>query len=628
MQLTCSYSGFRAAFFSHTLVQVWLALSMLMGIVQHAYATGVALTEWQSKAGKLNLYSSNTWQALLHLQEGKPDIDDPGFLLTHAHFSAEAELNATLDYLHGPKSAQAVCKYPARYLWLQRMLALPSISMEHCQTLQEFIRRAPADRISLVFASENLSQPSSMMGHLFLKLEGQRQGGAPVSHAIAFFTDADTLNLPKLLYDSMIVGKLGFFTLSPYQDEVQLYAVEEQRSLWEYELKLDEFDRKLMQAHMHELRQARITYFFQNFNCATLVQQILAIVEPKVLAGRGWWTTPKGVLQSAKAADLVESITVKTPSRWRVRTLRDTLPTEELSTVRALVDRRGPLQYRDTWALDDGPRGYLQLELARAYNTYLLEQHRIDTTEWRNFASQLEALQQHRYPGLSLQADEGKNPANAPPERQISLGWLHHEGHSHIRLGLQPVSHALIDDNRHLLSESELRLFDSALLIEPRRGRIKLDHFTLYAVESLLPRDEMTGGQSGRFKIGLERQPQLRQPDKNAWLIEGAGGYTWRLGDDVNAFALMGGGWGMNEGGYLYAMPSVGVVIREVFDMKTVVRLSEVSRPLGQRNASRDLTVTQAKYLDRHNSLVLTWRRIWQDGRAANEGQILLKHLF
>ncbi len=628
LQLVCKGSGFRAAFFSWLRTTLWLACAW--GLVPAQAQTSpepvVDVSAWQAQAERQDLHRAETWQALLHLRDGQAQILDDSFLLSLPGFSPLRELKATLAHLYGPQSAQAVCRFPARYLWLQRTLNLPQLSLAHCQTLQEFFTKAPADRISLAFASENLSQPSSMMGHLFLKVAGQRPDGTEAAHAIAFFTDAATANLPKLFYDSMVVGKQGYFVLTPFHDEVQLYAVDEQRSLWEYELQLDAFSRQLMQAHMHELRQTRITYFFQDYNCATLVKHIVALAAPQMLDGREWWTTPKGVVQRAQAVGLVASSTVTTPSRWRVRTLRDGLPASQVDQVKVQVEQRALPEAATTTT--DVQQGFLALELARAYNSHLLEQKRIARSDWQAYATQLDEVRQRDYAGLELRTDERKNPVNAPPERQISLGWQRSGGAQHLRLGLQPVSHALVDDNRQLFSESELRLFDSAWLVNAQNGRVQLDHFTLYAVESLLPREAMTGGLSGRFKIGVERQPQLRSPDKKALLIEGAGGYTWRLSDDLDAFALLGGGWGYRQQGYLYAMPSVGMVVREVFDMKTVLRLSQISRPLGQQHSSQELSLSQVKYLDAQHSLLLEWRRIWQQGRGANEGMVVIKRLF
>jgi hypothetical protein len=69
--------------------------------------------------------------------------------------------------------------------------------------LAEFKARAPADTIALVFASENLAKPASMMRHILLKLQGRD---------------------PQ--------GRSG-----------------EQRSIWEYELQLDPVRKQWVIAH-------------------------------------------------------------------------------------------------------------------------------------------------------------------------------------------------------------------------------------------------------------------------------------------------------------------------------------------------------------------------------------------
>ncbi len=636
MQFVCTESGFRAAFFSlcpwmrSLCLAVILACGTAAAWAQQAIATPDDASAWQAAATRLALARTEAWYALLHLRGGTPQILDEKFLLSLPGFTPERELAATLAYLYGPQSAQAVCRYPARYLWLQRALSLPELPIGQCQQLQEFIRRAPAERISLIFASENLSQPSSMMGHLFLKLEGPRADGVSVAHAVAFFTDTDTINLPKLLYDSMVVGKRGYFVLTPFRDEVNLYAVEEQRSMWEYELKLDAFSRQLVQAHMHELRQSHITYFFQDYNCATLVQHILAVGEPTMLLGKEWWTTPKGVVQRAQAVGLIGSSSVTTPSRWRVRALRESMASSQVEAVRAQVTTRQTdgLVQAPANTPSDVQQGFLALELARAYNTYLFEQKHIAHADWLAYGEQLNQIQQQRYAGLELNTGDQKSPANAPPDRQVSVGWQDLGGKPYLRLGLQPVSHALVDDNRQQFSESELRLFDGAVLVSPQDGRLKLAHFTLYAAESLLPRDSLTGGLSGRFKIGVEPQAQVQRPDKHALLIEGAAGYTWRMTDDLDAFGLLGGGWGYRGQGYVYTQPSVGVVVREVFDMKTVLQLSRISSPLGQEQSSQVLKASQIKYIDRQRSVLLEWQRTKQGSRTVNQGLAVLKYLF
>jgi len=621
-------SGFTAAFFS--LVAACLsAVCPAVALASDAptEAPHWSIAEIQTQALDKHLDEDKVWQALLHVRDQAPQIRDPRFILSLESFSAKRELLATIAYLYDRDAPQAVCQFPARYTWLRSQLPVPELPLHHCDELKEFVTRAPATTISLVFASENLSQPASVMGHLFLKVSGVNGQGRHVEHAISFFTDATTLNLPKLFYDSMVIGKKGFFALTPYQREVDNYVATEERTLWEYELRLRPLERALLQQHMHELRHADITYFFQSYNCATLVKHLLAIGKPDMLDGQSWWTTPTAVLRRAQEIGIITAPTVKTPSKWLVRTLQTTLSAAQSETVRASVEAR------DSLALDRLPvaeprQGFLALELARAYNTYLYEQKVVGPENWSDFNQKLDAIERTHFTDLMLETDQRKNPAFTPGDKQISMGWLRLAGQNHLKLGLLPVSHTLADNNSQHLSESELRLFDAALLVDARSGRTSLDHLTIASTQSLLPRDPFTGGVSGRFRLGLEQQPTTTLQGKTALLIEGGLGLTWRPAPDIDFFVLLGGGVGYRQHSYAYVNPSMGMLIREVYDMKSIISLSSVSRPMGERSPATEVSLTQSKYLGAQNTLVMEVRRLWQAERSATQVGVSIKRLF
>lgn len=52
---------------------------------------------------------------------------------------------------------------------------------DDCSDVREFRAKAPAEQISLVFASEDLARPASMMGHAFLELAGRARSGNELS---------------------------------------------------------------------------------------------------------------------------------------------------------------------------------------------------------------------------------------------------------------------------------------------------------------------------------------------------------------------------------------------------------------------------------------------------------------
>lgn len=619
-------SGFRAAFFLLLCTCLNWSAWMAQAAPVDAAAPRAAFDEDLAQASR-----HPVWAALLHLKHGQPQISDPGFLLSQEDFSPERELRATLVLLQGPRSAEAACRFPARAFWLHQQGLLPAEpDTRHCAQWQEFLQRAPATHFALAFAAEILSQPSSMMGHLFLKVEGQSPDGRQLDHAISFYTDAGTWNIPLLFYESMVEGKAGYFALSPFREEVHKYAAQEQRSLWTYRLALDGPQRRRLQAHIHELRQTRITYFFQDYNCATLVRHMLAVARPDMLEGPAWWTTPKDVLRQAQHIGLIDEASVQTPARWQVRSLAASLPAASVQQVRQAVEQRTASEVLPTATMDE-QTGFLSLHLAQAL---LRHQARTTTTSdtddaWRRIElDRLRALQQQHYPELQLNADARRDPAFSPPERQASIGWLRRNDRDHLQLRFMPISHTLSDDNRQHLSENELRLFDSSWLVDVRTGRLSLDRLTIYSVQSLLPWDSLTGGLSGRFKLGIEPQPNLQRPDKKALLLEGAIGRTWRLADDLDAYVMLGGGWGWRQRGHLYGQPEAGVVIREIWNMKTQLSRQVLTHPLGEHRPAHVWTWTQSMYLPGGHTWEWRWQRIRQKGEQAHEVGLTYKHLF
>ncbi|MEY2838835.1 MAG: hypothetical protein RJB60_1134 [Pseudomonadota bacterium] len=585
-----------------------------------------------AQAQALRLHQDPVWAALLHVQQGMPSTQDPHFILTLGHFSVEAELHATLEHLYGGAVPNAVCRFPARHAWIRKHLPqAPDLPLLACADLNEFMRRVPFEQVSLVYASENLSQPSSMMGHLFLKVAGAHSQGQSVEHAIAFFTDVDTYNLPKLMLDSLVLGMPGHFALSPYEDEVNTYVRKEQRSLWEYELKLDDFNRELLRLHLIELKQTTFTYYFHRYNCATLVKHVLALAAPRVLDVPDFITTPKDVIKLADAAGVIANTSVKTPARWRVRAMAQSLSAERAEAVRLAVLDRQPEKLAPPIASEspDAEAVYIQLALAEAYNDHLLINHALGLDDWRVFQQHVQARQRHAFEGYSMQASETKNPLRSPQDMQASMGVAHRQGRSVVRLGFLPVSHTLADDNGTYFSENELRLFDLAVDLDPQRGQLRLDRLTVYSAQSLLPREPFTGGLSGRFKLGFERQSGTELSDKMGLVIDCGLGVDARPVRDVDLFALLGIGWRWQGQGQVHLAPSVGVVMREVYRMKSIVTLTRRQALLQPSEAVNEVVFTQSVGIDAHTTLQLqaTHRRD-QNGLRQRVGELQLKRIF
>lgn len=597
-----------------------LRLRMQSGLRAAFALLCVAAAPLTAAAADLDALAAHpTWAALLHVRQGQPMVRDPGFLLTLPQFSLRAELQATVARLQGD-DAEALCRFPARYIWLRRQGAVPERSLAHCAELAEFQTRAPMDEVALVFASETLSQPSSMMGHVFLKLSGQDAAGTLREHAISFYTEPVTWNLPRLFWRSLVAGMPGYFTLGPYADQVRAYVDGEGRNLWEHPLRLDDGQRQLLQAHLMELRPVQFTYFFQRYNCATLVQQVLAVVRPEVLAEPDLWTTPKDVVRAAQQAGLLGSAQALSAPRWTLHLLDQALTSDDVRAVQQAVAAEALPP-----ATEADPRGFLRQQAALALNQQWVSSGQRTPEAGAAYRQRLVAAAPQ---DLALASNPALSPAAAPPDTQLSIGLQRRDGDEALVLEFLPASHRLEDRNDMYFSESALRLFEVALSQSLRGRGARVERATVYAVESLLPRDRFTGGLSGRFKISHEPQAGGDLRSRGALLVEGGLGVTQRLGRDIDVFAVAAAGVGARGGAWLYAQPTAGFVLRQVFDMKAVVTVSALHNGLGDHRTTREWQWQQAKYLGPHWTVVGSYTLRERADRRERQAELRVKHLF
>ena len=300
--------------------------SLLVFWVSFGCTANDYLPSLENQAIAQELYLNPEWNALLHIEEGQSKILDPRFILSSEDFSSKNELVETINFLFGiDNSPTNICKFPARAIWINQQLKRPPINFGLCNQFSKYLESAPVNSIAVVYSSENLTQPSSMMGHVFLKISGENQLGKQVAHGVSFFTEINGINVPKIIFDSMVIGKQGFFALSPYQDKLSFYLQEEQRNVWEYELDLDSDQKELIQAHIWELKQAKLDYFFQDYNCATLLKFLISVAEPSLLDSKDAWTTPVDLVKTVDRANIVKNVSVIPSSKWKMRMLSEAL---------------------------------------------------------------------------------------------------------------------------------------------------------------------------------------------------------------------------------------------------------------------------------------------------------------
>lgn len=553
------------------------------------------------------LHKSLRWKALLHYDQNKAHISDERFLLSKKDFSLKNELIETIEGFFKPpiENKHAICRFPARFLWIKNKLNLkkPDFPVPNCISFDEFKRKAPADDIKLIFASENVTSPSSMMGHSFIKLSGKNKTNI-AEHAVSYYTIINTFNLAKVMYDSLVTGLPGLFSLTPYKQLKNKYLNSEKRNIWEYNLSLSKYERTLIHYHVWELKNLKSKYFFTRYNCATVTYFLLASGKPELLSTTHDWITPIDVVKLSKQYSIISNSLLLPSNNWKIKMLQGNL-SDELSYKTQLLtnnlikpDFINSLDYKDK---------IFTVELLDSYANYLYLNKDINTGNYNKIKKIVSSYQDLDINWPNIDISLYKSPINTPDDTQISIATGNKNNQPFVSIQYLPTAHRLIDDNRQYLTENELRLGDIKAIYFPETQTLELEELQLYSVVSLNPRNRFTGGISGGWRFGIEPHFDEQLEKHLAVNVSGEIGISAQISTDIIGYALAGLGYGYaNSHHYLYTTPKIGFIVNEVFDMKTLLQASYISDQITPESSYIKTSVTQSLYLSKKRALFIS----------------------
>ena len=607
----------------------------LFGLVLWLVLAGVSqasdLESLRERAYSQQLSAHPVWQALVHQRDTDSLIEDSNFILSQPAFSAAREMDASLNQLFGGDPSvrrEAICRYPARYQWLIDQLLPPDSAdpLTLCPDIAEFFAKAPAERIDLIFASENLTSPSSMMGHVLLRLSGTGPDGRPAIHAVSYFTEINGINVPRILFESLVTGKPGYYTLSPYREKEAFYRQREQRNLWEYPLTLSPAQRRLIRLHLWELRSAQLSYYFHRYNCATLTRYLLAIADPELLQNQSLWTTPLDVVRALQNSPLLGPVEALPSDRWLSEALSQQLPETLIAQARAAVAQGSRLTPAPEISAQ---QRYLALEFSVAWAGYTAADGQLDRETAARAAAAAQEQLEVEFPHQRIDLSRYKSPIRRPQDSQWRAGLLHQEGAALLQLGFLAASHRLEDSNRQSFSESALQLGDVTATLNPRQGQIKLKELQVYAMTSLAPVNTLTSGFTGRVRFGMEPHYDAQLQTRSAANISGGIGMTARISRDALVYGIAGGGVGWVEGGgYFYGEPEFGAVINEVWAMKSLIRARALIQQIQRDEPAYELSWTQTKILSHALLLAVDYTQVRDSQRLEHRWGLSIKRYF
>jgi hypothetical protein len=519
------------------------------------------------KANILKLYEKNEWKALLHYNN-KLDITDKTFILSE-NFSLEEELNLTINSFYSSAEKyeninnHPQCKFPGRLLFISHELNISESEFPkiNCPDFNTYKIKAPAEEIYLIYASEKVNNPSSMMGHTFLKYSGVNHQDREVEHAVTFYTVIDTINIFTLAYQNIFSGMNGLFALQPYKKIKEQYTEIEYRNIWEYQLKLSEYRRKLIDYHIWELKGIEMKYFFTSYNCSTVIYYTLSLANPRIYDDAKLWITPLDTVKFLYKYDLIVNSELFPSNEWLIKMTAENLDDDKVNNIVSIVNNKS---YNQINELD-----FNSLKLLEVYSTLKYKEESIEKDELISIQKNIDDATEND--GNTFDISHYKSPNKIPNERQISLGYKNINEEEYNKLSFLPASHLLNDNNKEYFGESELKIGYLSILVN--KDEILLDEFTLFGMKSYIPFDTLTYDFSYQFEVAVKKEYSEDMNYVDTLKIDGGIGMDFLLWKDINVFAILNFGVGYNKDDNTHILfnPQVGGMIYEILNMKSLV---------------------------------------------------------
>lgn len=486
-------------------------------------------------------------------------INDPKFILTLDNFSPKNELLATLNIFKKPTNQ--ACKFIARHQFLSEQLST-SLPKLNCPDYDTFKNNAPLDDISILYASENLTQPSSMMGHTMLAISGVNQSGQITDHAVSFFTELDDINIANIVWETLYKGKPGYFTVQPIKKALDYYLVAEQRNVWRYKLQLKSNHKALLHKHLWELKYAQMNYLFHRHNCATLSLHILQVANPLLAKNNDIFVSPIDVAKAASRGGIINETLIYPSSKWKVRMLSEFVAAEDIEKISNGINS---VSHNNSVV-----KNYLNTNLAATYANFQFEQGYIDDKEWFTKKAKF-SLNSQDTSGYKINLENYRSPLKTPDDSHLSFGYRNTSNSEWLTLGWLPASHDLSDQNSEYFGENELKLNEIVVNMNTNSGEINLQRWQLYSAKSLIPYDSLTGGLSGSFSVGFDQVLNKQHESNLSLLIYGGLGKSYKLSRDLSLYYLANVGGNLNEAeSYAFIEPELGLYLYEIWNMKTL----------------------------------------------------------
>ncbi len=445
----------------------------------------------QGPDNKLRNYSTSMpWLSYLNMQKGlfsyksRVQRDSIFFISADGFNNPYSELQQSLLSFTQPESflkrniGHPQCVFPARFKILHRDLKLTPPLVD-CPGLVQWKKQFQATSVSVMFASQFISNPASIMGHTFFKFNNPSQPdfmNLSIGYAAEMEKDVSPFSYA---YNGIFGGFNGTFSVFPFHEKFHEYSNMESRSLWEYKLILSREEVDFLLDTIWELKNtAQIGYFFAGDNCSYALLSVLQtiVADKNLIQGFGPYVAPYETLLRLQDQRLISSEKFYPSLRSKVMTqynslsylekshLHKTLNTQILSpdtsmeTLDLLLDSASLKRQEN--------EGSLPEELILLEKNTLLARSQLGTNE-----HPIEYLE--------------PSPLLSHKPRAFTLGYVNNKSLLQAAvLGLRPGIHSSMDSETGFLPNSSFNFLELELFYENTTRQTYLNHFKLIEVQN------------------------------------------------------------------------------------------------------------------------------------------------
>ena len=478
------------------------------------------LHELLRQAVELRLSDAREWHLLLHyrknLWEGfTSEADGPAFFLaSNGKTDPAAELEATLrklftDELVGRTAQDTQCAFPARYHWLKSVLAIDDRRLlpKPCVRFADWLSALNPEGVTLIFPSAFMNNPSSMFGHLLIRIDqkGQTEQTRILAYTINYSAEINTSSGLLYAYLGMTGGFQGYFSTMPYYLKVQEYRDFESRDIWEYRLNFTQDQVLQMLRHAWELGNTYFDYFYLKENCSYHILSLLEVADPRLHLTDEFvvWTIPTDTVRLITSQPGLVGDVVSRPSlSSQIKGQNATLSADERRWLGRIATDPRLAQDEEFHRLALDRQAFV-LDVAAHYLRYLgLSDERQAASYRERYRAVLVARSALRVHSPTMFIA----PLTAAPEtghltRRVGTGFGWRQDEFFEEINFRPAYHDLLDPETGYTPNAQIEFLAAKIRHYEKHNQFRLERLAIVDIISLSPMDSLFKRPS--WKVGL-----------------------------------------------------------------------------------------------------------------------------